>query len=441
MKKINIILLAMAISIPHSKASFPETFGASFSTRMIGHMSNGDENDPSNNYYAPALLAFSNHVNLLLESTSTSTFFKPINNVVVTNSANSSNGTTYGNVDTSYKKFTGGSIHGALPIGYPEHGTIGTLGFSIYLPIGSIIDTNSGHPFLPEYVMYRSRYQRISLYFNFAHKLNDELAFSLGTLVGLQASADVNTDLSLNGSNYGSWASAKAKVDPSLGGIISVVKKSQNTSTYFAFQQEMKSNLDAHATGEISNPSLSLLDTTISSLLFYDPYTFKVGTEYKFNDHDFYAGLEYQLWSNYHPPIIHIKKNGGVIVPSSDYESIQTQNTLNPRLGYRYHLTDRIILGLGLALKKTPLKGDFSSSGNSIDTDATIISTGLSYRIVVWSKNVTIGSTLEYHQLQSQTVTKSPGVENGSNGTKLGGPQYEIGGHLVSLGLGVKFNF
>ncbi len=436
--KILCFLVLLSSSIAY--ASFPETFGASYSTSMIGNMSNLDSNDPSNNYYSPAILAFSQRVNALMQATSSATHFEPISNVVITNEANASS-TTYGNVRTDYIKYYGGSLHFGLPIGYPEKGTIGTLGISIYLPIGSIIETNSGNPFLPEYVMYRSRYQRTSAYINFAHKSTEDFAWSLGTIIGFQASADVNTNLSLNGNTYGSWANAKTKVSPSLGAIFSIAYKINPSTLYFSYQQEMKSNLDAHATGQINNPSLGLFDANIKSVIFYDPHTFRFGTNFPMGDFEFFGGLEYLMWSNYQPSKIHVIKNGGVVDSSVNYENLITRNTFNPRIGLKYRLTDRINLGLGLMYRQTPLDGDFSGSGNSIDTNSFILSTGFSHRIVVWSKDVTLGSSLEYHQLEEKNVTKSPNTEKGNAGVKLGGPGYTIGGYVLSASVGLKFNF
>jgi hypothetical protein len=425
-------------------ASYPEMFGASYSTSMIGNQSNLDPNDPSNNYYVPAVLAFTQKVNVLMQATSTATNFEPIKNVVVANSTNSSNtttNTTSGNVSTDYLKFYGSSLHFGLPIGYPEKGVIGTLGLSIYLPIGSIIETNSGNPFLPEYVMYHTRHQRTSIYLNFAHKQSENFAWSVGSILGFQASADVSTNLDLNGGSTGSWASAKTKVAPSIGAVLSGAFKFDHSTIYLTFQQEMKSNLDAHVTGTIINPNLGLFDANIKSLIFYDPHTIRLGGSFNFGDFDFISAIEYQLWSGYKTPRIDIIKNGGTVTGSKNYETISTKDTINPRIGGRYHITDRVSLALGASYRKSPIVNNLNESGNTIDTDAYILTGGFSYRIVIWSKDVTIGASLEYHQLQDKTVTKTANQENGNAGVKLGSPGYQIGGSILSSAAGIKFNF
>lgn len=431
------LLIFAALVSYKAQASYPEMFGASFSTTYIGNQANLDINDPSNNYYAPALLGFSDKVNVLMQATSTATHFKPMNNIVVTNSTNGSS-TTTGNVSNDYQKFYGGSMHFALPIGY-QH--LGTLGLSLYLPLGHLIETNSGDPFLPEYVMYHSRYRRGSIYLNFAKKLSDNWAFSLGTIVGFQASAEARTNLSLNGGTKGSWGKAQSKIAPSLGVITSVVKKFDHAKLYFAYQQEMKSNLHANIFGDVVDPSIGLFQADIDAMIFYDPHTFRLGSSFKMGDSEFYAGVEYQNWSGYTPPVVRIKKTGGVIVSSSNYEKIQIRDTINPRLGYSLELTDRWKTGLGVAYRMSPLKGDFSGAGNSIDTDTTIFTTGLQYRIVIWSKDVNLGTAVEYQQLKTKRIEKSPGQEDGSAGSKIGSGGYDIDGAVLAASFGVKFNF
>ena len=423
--------------IPLVKASYPEFFGASFSTTAIGNQSTMDPNDPSNNYYTPALLGFSNKVNVLMQATTTATTFKRMTNIVVTNSTNSSSQTT-GNVENDYPVFNGGGLHFALPIGY-EH--LGTLGLSIFLPIGNFIETNSGNPFLPEYVLFHSRYRRTSVYLNFARKWSDDLAWSLGTILGFQATADVKANLSLGGGSYGSSGQARSKIAPALGVIASVVKKFDNSAIYLTYQQEMKSNLHAAVSGEITNPSLTLFDSSMDTMIFYDPHTFRFGTSYDFGMAQFYAGAEYQIWSGYIPPLIYIKKTGGAVVSSSNYEHIVVRDTINPRLGIKLNLTDRWTAGLGAGYRMTPLDGDFSGSGNSLDTNTYILSTGLQYRVVIWSKDVILGTSVEYQQLEKKHVTKSSDQEDGTAGSKIGAGGYDIEGSVLASSFGIKFNF
>jgi hypothetical protein len=419
-------------------ASYPEFHGASFSTSMVGNQSNLDPNDPSNNYYIPALIGFSDNVNILLQASSTSTHFKPITNITVANNTNSGSVQTLGSATTDYSEFTGAALHVALPIGYKH---IGTLGLSVFLPIGKLIETNSGNPFLPEYVMFHSRDRGTSIFLNFAHATSESLAWSLGTIVGFQATAEVKTNLSINGASYGSWAQARSKVNPSLGLIASIVKISDKSKFYLTYQQEMKSNLHAEVYGEISDPLAVLFQSGINSMLSYDPHTLRFGTSYDFGNLEFFSSAEYQMWTGYKTPTISITKSGGVIVASSNYEKLVTRDTINPRIGMKFDFLERWSSGLGIGYRMTPLKGNFSGSGNSIDSNTYIFSSGLQYRIVIWSKDVVLGTSFEYQQLENKQVIKTANQENGASGTKIGAPGYQISGHIITSSLGIKFNF
>ena len=432
-----LVLLFLISSSAH--ANFPEMFGASFTTSSIGNQANLDANDPSNNYYAPSILGFSDRFNFLAQATSTAVNPKEINNIVVTNSTNSNSGETLGAANTNYVKFYGGALHAAVPVGGIQH--LGTLGISVFLPIGDLVQTNSGNPFLPEYVMYRSRHNGTSAFLNFAKKVGDEYAFSLGTILGFQASAEVRTNLSLNGASYGSWASGQAKVSPSLGAIASVSKLFGSNAVSFTYQQEMKSNLKTTVYGEITNPSLALLDSRLDTMIFYEPHTFRFGSTLKIQDMELFTGVEYQMWSNYKTPIMTVAKTGGVVVQSANYEKIQIRDTINPRLGLKFNLTNRWSTMLGAQYRMTPLKGDFSGSGNSVDVNTIVGTGGFQYRMVIFSKDVHLGASLQYHHLESKKVIKSSTQENGTTGRKLGAPGYDLGGNIIAGSFGVKFNF
>lgn len=434
-----LIALTLLVFTSTAHASYPELFGASFSTSGIGNQANLNANDPSNNYYAPSVLGFSDNFNVLAQATSTATHFKPINNIVVTNSTNSSSGTTYGSAKTDYQKFYGSALHVALPVGGKVH--LGTLGLSVFMPIGHLAQTNSGDSFLPEYIMYHSRYQRTSSYLNFARKWGDDFAWSLGAMLGFQATAEVRTNMSLNGANYGSWARGQAKVSPSIAAIASMTKMFDHASVYFTYQQEMKSNLKTTVFGEITNPNLALINSTLTSMIYYDPHTFRLGSTFVVGDAELYTGLEYQMWSNYKTPIMKVERTSGAVVPSSNYEKIETRDTINPRVGIKYNWTDRWSTLLGAQYRMTPLKGDFSGSGNSVDVDTVVGTGGIQYRMVIWSKDVHLGASLQYHHLLEKHVTKTDGQENGTAGQKLGAPGYDVGGYILAGTFGVKFNF
>lgn len=424
-----------------TRANYFEFFGTHVSTSGIGNQANLNPHDPANNYYIPAQMAFSNTFNLSTSINSAVTDFEPISGIVVKNDSfqDPALDEEVGSVSTDYQKYYSGSIHLSLPLARK----LGSIALSLSAPVGSLIETNSGNAFLPEYIMYRSRYRRTTAVLNYARAFGDSWAFSLGTQIGFQAAATADTNVSIQ-SDYGSYGSMKSKVKPSLGLVFSTIyRPSDSFQAYFSYQQEMKNNLEANAFGKVSISTTTdyLLDLNITSMIFYDPHIFRIGTGSQFGMVKLYTLLEYQMWGNYKTPLMKVAKRGGGIQPSSDYEVLKVDDIFVPKIGMGLVLTDSIELDLGLAYKPSPIDGDFSGSGNSIDSDSTIVSGAALYKIKIFDLPLQLGGSLQYHMLKDKTVTKTAGLENGDAGNKIGAPGYKIGGSVLVGSLGLTMNY
>ena len=174
--------------------------------RPSGGQANTDADDPANNYYLPAILAYTKNIGVSLSLGSVAPTFKDIGGIVVKNAANS-DGDERGGVDTQYKTTYHGAVHFNLPI---AHERAGNIGISFFSPVGFFVESDSGSPYLPEYVMYRSRYKRVLGYLNYAHPVSPRFAFSLGAHLGLQSTVRADTQTSLNGAGYGSSTNANS---------------------------------------------------------------------------------------------------------------------------------------------------------------------------------------------------------------------------------------
>lgn len=434
--KLIITFIMFSISFS-SNANYAEFFGSHPSTSSIGNQANSDAFDPANNYYIPALMAFNDTITFSTSVGSVSTSFEPIGTVVVKNSSNS-NTTQSDVVSTDYKSFYGATIHASVPIAYDG---AGSLNVSIITPVGKMIETNSGDAVRPEYVMYRSRYRRTLFHLNYAHKWNENFAFSLGTHIGFQAGANASTNVSLNGTSFGSNGGVKSDVRPSIAAIVSAIYRDETWGSYFTFQQEMKSNLEAQADGEINDPTSALFKITIESMIYYDPHILRFGGHYKLGSITFLGALEYQIWDNYKTPVIRIKSRGGIVLPSDDYEAIKLRNIPVPKLGLMYALTDSMALLAGLSYKPTPVEGNFSGAGNSIDSNSLILTAGGQLGIKFFGKEMRLLAGAQYHKLEELNVIKTINQENGNTGAKIGSPGYKIGGSVLaaSAGLNIKF--
>jgi hypothetical protein len=422
----------------NSYANYYEFFGASATTSSLGNMHSFDTSDPANNYFAPAILAFSDKMAFNLSLGVVDHNFKGIDNIVVRNDTNSSStpATELGDVDTDYGQYYNNSIHLQLPLSKKR----GVLGASFSSPVLALVDSSSGDPHLPEYVLYRSRYKRALIHLNYAYLFLKEFSFSVGVHMGLQTSADIYSQSSLNGTGYGSTTNGKTKVAPSFAAALSVAKKYTRGYYYLTFFQGMKSNLSANLAGQTSDPPLPF-DITATSLLYYDPHTFRVGVAHDFGFLRLMMALEYQLWESFKTPVFVIKKNSGQVVSSDNYEQVTNRNVLLPKIGGQFLLTDRLRINMGLGYRPSPLKGDFSGAGNSVDSDSYLAAAGILYRIDIASIPVELSSSLQYHHLVSKSIVKTTLQEDGSIGEKIGSPGYSIGGSLWQGSIGLRVAF
>jgi long-subunit fatty acid transport protein len=435
--KILVAIFMVALSF-QAKANYAEFFGTAPSTSSIGNQANTDQFDPANNYYIPALMAFSETISFSASASSVGTDFEPISGVTVKNSTNSTSSSEAGSVTTDYESYLGSTFHATLPIAYEGAGTVS---LSLFMPIGKTMETNSGDAQLPEYVMYRSRYRRTMIHLNYAQKLTDNLAFSVGSHIGFQAGANTTNNVSLNGTSFGTSAGLKTEIKPSLAAIVSTIYKKDNWSAYFTFQQELKSNLETQANGVINDPTSALFQITIETMIYYDPHILRFGGSLELGNFTFLGTLEYQLWDNYKTPVIRVKDRGGVIIASDDFEKIKLRNIPVPKIGTRFRINDNMALMAGLAYRPTPLEGNFAGSGNSIDSNSLILTGGGTLSLKFFGKDLDLSAGVQYHKLEELNVVKTANQENGSAGSKIGAPGYKVGGSVIAASGGLRLKF
>ena len=441
MRLLSVLTFVMLISLftTTAQASFPEFFGTGPTTSPLGNQANSDHNDPGNLYYIPALAAWSEKVVIGATMSATSHNFEDIKGIVTENATTGQSGqtTVTGDANTAYEDSFNTSVNLLFPLRNKEAGAIG---LSFFAPVGRLTETNSGSPKLPEYSLYRARYRRTQLHFNYALPLGENWAISAGAHLGFQVSARVNTQVSLS-TNYGSSASAKTKIDPSLGAILSLAYRGEGSLSYFTFQQEMKSNLEAIATGDISDPPLTLINLSLESMIYYDPHILRFGHMEDFGLFELYGSVELQMWENYKAPLIEVNNLGGTVKASDRFEALNLRNIFVPKLGLLYRISDPIGLRLGLSYRQSPFDSEFSGAGNTIDADVLMLSSGLTYDFKLFSKDIQLGASVQYHRLSEKTVTKTTGQENGATGVKIGSPGFKVGGSVLMAMGGLKVAF
>lgn len=419
-------------------ASLPELFGPSAGSIAIGNQA--QKESAANNYLAPSLLGYSNTTQFSFDVFYIATAFKDIDNVVIKNETNTVNQNETGSVDVNPSPSTLFAIHFSTPL-FAAEGP--KFNFSLFAPADRMMEADTGDPYQPQYVMYSNRYLRPSMIFSLAQAWGDWSA-ALGAHTGFQTNGETYfVTRTTNGTHSVAKMSFNAK--PSIGAVVSVSKKWDSQVTTLGFQQEMKSNFENRATGETevaSNASFQF-DFDLQALLYYDPITLKLNHQIHMSQSNLFFTLEYQQWENFDSSTVKLKKRGGTVNGSKNFEELELKNIFIPKIGYEHKLGQKWTGKLGYFYRQSPLDIDnLKNAGNSIDVDKHVGSLGAARIFDIYGKAVNLDLVYQAHLLRTQKIKKTSNLEDDQTaGSKIGSPGYTVGGmiHVVSLGLSWKY--
>jgi long-subunit fatty acid transport protein len=428
-------LLAILLSLSFTaNASLPELFGPSAGSIAIGNQPL--KNSAANNYHAPALLGYSQTTQFSFDTFYINTNFKEINNVTTKNETNTVNSSETGDVEVNPTPTTMFAVHFSTPLLSP---TGPKFNFSMFAPFDRLMEADTGDPYQPRYVMYDNRFLRPILIFSLAQSFG-EWSYSAGVHTGFQTNGETYF-ITRTTSGNPSVAKMSFNAKPSIGAALSISRKHENKTTYFTFQQEMKSKLENRASGETeiaSNTSFQF-DFDVAALLYYDPMTLKLGHQLELKDSTVHLSLEYQQWENFEAPTLKLKKRGGTINGSEDYEKLKLRNIWIPKIGWEKNINERWVGKIGYFYRQSPIDtNNLKNSGNTIDVDKHVGSLGLAHIFKIYDKPLTLDLAYQAHFLRSKKITKTPNREDGdASEPKIGSPGYTVGGmiHVLSTGL------
>ncbi len=409
-------------------ASYPELFGTNWTTSSIAGQADFNTRNSSNNYYIPAIVAFTDKKHFAASIYHTLSNMESIKNVIVENEVSSdTTNDEFGDVNTNIKSYNSMAINSNFPT------ESGVFSVSVFAPIGDLMQINTGNAYRPEYVIYNARYRRLQTHFNFSRKLNSSLAFSFGAHMGLKTELSLGSKFVLSSTADSSNASIDAKVKPTFAGVVSIIKIYNDKSLYFTFQQEMKSKLNSNLEVDAIAIGSFPINSALSSIIFYDPHILRIGFSGNYLGGILITSAEYQLWSNFKSPVVRINENQALLNTLEDsvesHFTVETKDIVLLKLGF---IRDKF--RFGYAFRPSPIDGDISGSGNTIDNDTHIFSGGFGRvpSIDSWG----FGLSIQYHLMSSKTITKTAGRENGANGLKIGSPRYKVGGNIISASIG-----
>ena len=437
--KITILLLIFLSSSVY--ASFLEENGASASSLGLAGQTNLVDQKASANYYLPASLAFNKE--LIFEASTFGSIYKikPINNIVVENSINTESGEEkLGDVSNDFSELLLNSLSFSLPLLHYNS----TVNLTIITPYPSIAEFDTGDPYSPEYVFLKARPRRPQAFFNIAFGIKENIALSVGAHFGVKVDAELFTKAAVNNdeeeeSTLYTYASARGEAAPKLAPVLSAYYSGERLKAGLTYMRNLDSNLTVNLTADEISTGI-IFDSIIENVVYSDPTTLKLQSSFIFSDRLVAHGsLTYQLWKKFQTPKINIKPLA-IMEGTFDYEKVQLRNTISPRIAMTFAINEKIKLNAGLSYKPSPIDSDYTGSGNTIHSDIYGIAISPEMNVELMKKVFNLNFSVAHEVLESVSVTKTVGQENGENGRKIGAPGYKIGGNITTISFGVGVN-
>lgn len=425
-----------------------ELFGYGGRSSALGNTMISSQDDAFSTYYNPAMNSSDQGANLSLGSLYMHPDFKKISNVVVSNSATSSDTTeTRGDVDTSsyldifHQDF-------AFRYSFDESLRHLSLGFVTSLPITRLAYMDTGETFLPEYYNYRARSQRPQVFAGSSIMVLPSLYFGAGIAIGTSISVKTNYTVSAsNGTvSYGQF-STTVKPNASPYASLFLEEESWNVGVTARTATKYKIDIDSTTNARVLGPANGfpiVFDST--SMVYYDPFEVDFGISKKLgSEATIFLEVDWYEYSKYETPSIDITDQGSAIqLKNSVGNEPIYRDIFVPKVGLEQHLSEASALRLGYAYRSSPIK-DSSGVGNLVDPSQHIFSAGFGWdlkKAQLTERQITIDIFAKYHWLVQNRIVKSPGNEAGADTqSKVGSPEYDVGGAIYGGGASVTMLF
>ncbi|OFZ82931.1 MAG: hypothetical protein A2583_16790 [Bdellovibrionales bacterium RIFOXYD1_FULL_53_11] len=380
---------------------------------------------------------------------------KPISGVIIENDYTSGQ-YRRGDVDTSYRSTFGQSIGVVYKIAPDWFGiTFGLVGF---MPVNHIAYVDTGEPFIPEYLFYRSRTQRPQIEMGLGAEPFRGLYAGAGIHIAYSLTTSATIMLQSSPSKTSSMrfaATLKPKVAPQFGLLYAPgegLSKPFTIGAVFRFPVASANNLTMKSGARVLGDLTTLdFNCTAMSAIFYDPMTVEIGATV-----EYLRGLraiiqaDYQFWNKFEPPALEIREPAieqtGIRISGSKNPPFEMRNILIPRIAHEWEINDFIVWRAGYAYRPGVFKSVPTNAGNYLDPSKHMLSAGVGLRFrsfLGFQTPASLDLHGAYHHMVSQKIAKSGGDERGlgSGELKIGAPGYETGGKQFGGGASLTLAF
>lgn len=408
----------------------------------------GGVGDPFTTFYNPAANSTHPGLQASLGVDFAHPSFNGISNIVVNNSAISNAQTPqFGAVDTkNYLDHLGQMVGLSLNLG--ENFKFLALGATAFLPIARVAYLDTGDPFLPEYVSYRSRTQRPQIYLSGSASPFSHLHLASGIAIATNLSATANVFLTTSSSGI-SHQEIASTIKPGAAPYFSLYADPDPLQLGMTIRlpNRYKVSMDVNATASILGQLNGLpLLVNASSSMYYDPLEIDLAFASTYANGLLWSTVEadWLQYKAFETPILTVTNMGSGANIRNSIDTTPTMNNiviLKTGTEVRFEKTR---FRVGYMYRPSPVS-DNSGSGNMIDPDRHSATLGLGVdlkKIHLTEKDISLDLNTQVHYLVKKHVTKTAGNELGNLGeSKIGSPGYDIGGFIYGAGFSLSMAF
>lgn len=441
----------------HAHAHVGEAYGFGSRDASLAGATGAAGPKATSAYTNPAALGALGERKLLLEWSflAMEPSFKSIDNVVLENNYVSDKTTPVrGSVDLNYKTTVGQAFNFAAQIA-PSLGHLG-LGITFFLPFSQLAYLDSGEAFVPEYFLYRARTQRSQFELGLGAEIANQ--FFVGAGLHLSIATTTHGKVFLQTSDQrASTLRMKASARPKLSPVFGLLWRqntpsAENDSTPLSFGAVVRLPLSAindttlnSGTGIFTGYNALDVNFNATASQFYDPLTVELSAAIPYAERALLlAQVDWQRWSAFDPPALNIRSSSGIVISTSKNPSFTYRDIWVPRVGHELRM-DGWNFRAGYSYRPSILTALPTGAGNYLDPGKHMLSAGVG---LPFESFVGLAAPCELHfhsslhLLESQTITKTAGNEQGdTTDLKVGAPGYTAGGKVYGGGVSLSFAF
>lgn len=430
-----------------AKASTGEMYGFGSRSQALAATSISSALDATSTYYNPSMGSSLEGFKFNYGLSYYHPEFLSIKNVVVSNSSTTANGQNNGNIETEgYLDHFSQGI--AFSYTFSESLKYLSLGMLGSMPVARLAYLDTGDPFKPEYFNYRAQTQRPEFYLSLSFQPITILNFGAGLAYNSNISSGANYTLS-SASGTQSFGRINTTIKPTVAPYFGVYSELEHLdfSATFRTASKTKMNLDVTSnTRVLSSSSDFPIQYTSTSVVYSSPPELAVSVAKEINKY-FWSTVELDWlgYSHSDTPGLSVTDNGSAIqIRNSVTIKPEMRDILVPKAGLEWTPTPTWKLRGGYSYRPSPIK-DATAAGNYIDPGKHMYSIGAGIDLRqagLTHRQFTIDLHAQYHKLIKQTIRKSPGNEAGTTGqSKIGSPDYEVGGKVFGGGISISMLF